>query len=432
METATGLPQSELEISQRASNGNATEKRYGAGFTVGRQAGCDYVVDDPKVSRRHFRCVTRDGEWWIEDLGSSNGTFLDGKRLEPRRPQRLGECNRVTIGPAGRPFDLRVIGARVGDRDPDLERRYLDPDYEGPMGERTAFVRAAVFEKQKKERRKFRIWLSAGVSVLLVVAAIAGFQFYNLQQMQRVAVDIFYTMKELELQILDLRGLVEQADEQVREEYEQGLIQKERRLAKLQASYASYVDKLFSGRLFQSDEDELILRMARVFGECEADAPREFVAEVKNYIDKWQASARLQRSIDVLQTRDYASLIADALKAQQLPPQFLYLALQESGFDPRAVGPMTRYGHAKGMWQFIPITAERFGLRLGPLAAENAYDPEDERHNVDKATHAAARYLREIYMTDAQASGLLVMASYNWGEGNILRRPAASEGPWPA
>ena len=34
---------------------------------------------------------------------------------------------------------------------------------------------------------------------------------------------------------------------------------------------------------------------------------------------------------------------------------------------------------------------------------------------------AAARYLKDIYSTDAQASGLLVMASYNWGEDKVVR-----------
>jgi hypothetical protein len=44
----------------------------------------------------------------------------------------------------------------------------------------------------------------------------------------------------------------------------------------------------------------------------------------------------------------------------------------------------------------------------------------DDRFNWEKATPAAARYIKEIYSTDAQASGLLVMASYNWGEYRVI------------
>ena len=51
---------------------------------------------------------------------------------------------------------------------------------------------------------------------------------------------------------------------------------------------------------------------------------------------------------------------------------------------------------------------------------EKRQDPEDERHNFQKSTQAAARYLRDLYQTDAQGSGLLVMACYNWGEWRVL------------
>ena len=74
------------------------------------------------------------------------------------------------------------------------------------------------------------------------------------------------------------------------------------------------------------------------------------------------------------------------------------------------------------MWQFIPETGERYGLAIGPLVKFRRPDPADDRSNWEKATVAAARYIKEIYATDAQASGLLVMASYNWGEGRVIKR----------
>lgn len=104
-----------------------------------------------------------------------------------------------------------------------------------------------------------------------------------------------------------------------------------------------------------------------------------------------------------------------------LSPQFFYLALQESDFNLNATGPKTRYGIAKGMWQFIPSTAGRYGLRIGPLVKSKRPDPRDERHNFEKSTQAAAKYLRDIYDTEAQASGLLVTASYNWGENRVIK-----------
>jgi soluble lytic murein transglycosylase-like protein len=106
--------------------------------------------------------------------------------------------------------------------------------------------------------------------------------------------------------------------------------------------------------------------------------------------------------------------------AQDLPPQFFYLALQESEFDSAVVGPETRFGIAKGMWQFMPATAVQYGLKTGPLIRVARPDPRDERQNVSKSTSAAAKYLSDMYNTEAQASGLLVIAGYNWGH-NVVR-----------
>ena len=107
---------------------------------------------------------------------------------------------------------------------------------------------------------------------------------------------------------------------------------------------------------------------------------------------------------------------------QSMPPQFFYLALQESNFNNKAIGPRTRFGIAKGPWQFIPPTAVEYGLHTGPLVEVRRFDPKDDRHNFTKATAATAKYLHDLYNTKAQASGLLVMASYNWGYGRVRNR----------
>jgi membrane-bound lytic murein transglycosylase D len=128
----------------------------------------------------------------------------------------------------------------------------------------------------------------------------------------------------------------------------------------------------------------------------------------------------LSKAIQTARANGYTATIADDLLAQGLPPQFFYLALQESDFDPYTSGPVTKKGIAKGMWQFIPETAVKYGLHLGPLVDLRRPDPGDDRHHYEKATKAAAKYLKELYSTDAQASGFLVMACYNWGEDNVL------------
>jgi membrane-bound lytic murein transglycosylase D len=188
----------------------------------------------------------------------------------------------------------------------------------------------------------------------------------------------------------------------------------------LENSYDRYVDSLDVYRNGLSEEEKIILRMARRFGECEINMPDGFVQEVTTYIRNWQSGQRLANVIARAKRKRYIPAIVRAMAEQELPAQFLYLAIQESNLDQRAVGPPTRFGIAKGMWQFIPTTGEKYGLRIGPLKDEASVDLLDERHDFLKSTAAAARYLRDIYTTDAQASGLLVMASYNWGEQRVL------------
>ena len=69
------------------------------GVTLGRHPKlCDLVIDDPSISRRHFR-VGRSGEGlFVEDLNSLNGTFLDNARLQPFEAVALQEGHSLTAG----------------------------------------------------------------------------------------------------------------------------------------------------------------------------------------------------------------------------------------------------------------------------------------------------------------------------------------------
>ena len=54
------------------------------GLTVGRDPGCDVVIVTRKISRRHARFIRLDDAVFVEDLGSHNGIFIDGKRVQGR------------------------------------------------------------------------------------------------------------------------------------------------------------------------------------------------------------------------------------------------------------------------------------------------------------------------------------------------------------
>jgi pSer/pThr/pTyr-binding forkhead associated (FHA) protein len=63
----------------------------GTELTVGRGGGCSVVLDDSFVSQLHARLYVADGRWVIEDLGSTNGTWINADRVGGPRPLAVGD-----------------------------------------------------------------------------------------------------------------------------------------------------------------------------------------------------------------------------------------------------------------------------------------------------------------------------------------------------
>jgi len=103
--------------------------------------------------------------------------------------------------------------------------------------------------------------------------------------------------------------------------------------------------------------------------------------------------------------RPYFDMIDAVLTYHGLPKELKYLAVIESYLKTYAVSWLG----AVGPWQFMLETGRRFGLKI------NAYV--DERTDYYKSTHAAAKYLSELY--NMYNDWLLVIAAYNGGPGNV-------------
>lgn len=286
-----------------------------------------------------------------------------------------------------------------------------------PAGEHTMLIRQAFQRVHTRNRRKY-VWMIGALGILVLAVASYALYLNNRQSRQRaMAQDLFYTIKSLDLDIANVENLVLQR-QSPQGRVEIGKYQNRRR--ELEKSYDQFLNSLHVYTAKLTPERRLVMRVARIFGECELDMPAGFPEEIENYIHKWQSTGRFRQGIARAAANGYTRTITHELLAEDLPPQFFYLALQESDFDPFISGPPTRKGIAKGMWQFIPETAVKYGLHIGPLADFRRPDPGDDRHHYDRATKAAAAYLKDLYSTDAQASGFLVMACYNWGEDYVL------------
>ena len=85
------------------------------GLTIGRQSDCDVVLNLARVSRQHARIERRGDDFWLRDLGSTNGTLLAGRRIEEHPLQngdtiRIGDAQLV-FKQAASPDDLTLMDA---------------------------------------------------------------------------------------------------------------------------------------------------------------------------------------------------------------------------------------------------------------------------------------------------------------------------------
>lgn len=117
-------------------------------------------------------------------------------------------------------------------------------------------------------------------------------------------------------------------------------------------------------------------------------------------------------AITALIQRDarYRSMMLEALRRHQIPEDFYYVAIAESGLS-NGTSPRG----AKGFWQFMPASASEYGLRVSETI--------DQRCDPVQATEAACQYFRDSYRMFGNWS--LVAASYNMGAPGLQRKLSA-------
>jgi membrane-bound lytic murein transglycosylase D len=412
-----------IKVTVQQEGRNPNELQFRKSFFIGREDSCELQILSLGISRKHAEVYFEKGRWWIKDLHSANGTFLNGEKIT-KIP--IGRSTKVDLGTGDASLIFNVEGfsaeAKTIREAPQsvtqVIERYFTPESEQRPGEHTILIRRAFKRLQYQQRKKYFLIIGGVLLVAIIFAAYGYLQHQEVKKQKALAAQIFYSMKAMELELVKLQ---ERAEAEKDEAALTEINQTRNRQVELTRSYEKFLEQLhFYEDSKWNETDRLILHVARFFGECELGMPQEFLDEVYKYIKEWKTTNRLENAINAAVENRFNETISRIMLEYHLPPQFFYLALQESNFNVKTIGPRTRFGIAKGIWQFIPATAARYGLRNGPLVGLRQYDPKDERFYFEKSTRAAARYIRDIYNTEAQASGLLVLASYNWGERKVV------------
>jgi hypothetical protein len=92
--TKARAPRSVVVLSERGGKGRS-HPFDGDQLQIGRAEACQVQLDDTYASQFHARIYRRDGSWFVEDLGSTNGTYLNQRRLTAPAEIRAGDRLRI-------------------------------------------------------------------------------------------------------------------------------------------------------------------------------------------------------------------------------------------------------------------------------------------------------------------------------------------------
>jgi hypothetical protein len=321
--------------------------------------------DDALVSRTHARLTLERGTLWIEDLGSRNGTFINGKMIEKKTMVRAGD--KVTLGQLSS-FQCSPWNA-------------LEPSRFASV----VLTQVTNIAARIKRRPKASIWPQFLI-LQLIVSVVVGAAWWGGKKFRMHAV-------ESQPATLESNGVSAEVTRK----------QQDRKVVSIPDVPRNFI------------WDEIVA-VSRRFG----DAPPsvmdvQFQKKVESWIERFTRGDAHKKLFE--RKEKYWPTILSALSQEGLPAELGYLVWIESEFNLNAQS----HAGALGLWQFMPGTARDFGLQV------DAQRKIDERIDAVKSSKAAAQYLSMLLKQFGTDRYMLAIASYNAGQNKIQRKTIAAQ-----
>ncbi len=165
-----------------------------AALTIGRSSDSDIVIDDTLASRRHAEVKWRNDTLFIKDLNSSNGTLVNGRRIDPQTEIALNNSDVIVIG------DSRLI-IRI---EPAFVQTPISPVSEEPV-KTSRFVPPAQVAKTKFPKG-IVIGAAAGVLVIAaIVAVVVALSISNQNEIRAAAADSLIALTDTGIETTDAK-----------------------------------------------------------------------------------------------------------------------------------------------------------------------------------------------------------------------------------
>jgi pSer/pThr/pTyr-binding forkhead associated (FHA) protein len=93
---AVPTPTGPTSVVVHPPEGKARTVKIGPSMTIGRAPECELLIDDTYASSQHARIFGKNGTWYVEDLGSTNGTFVNDQKLAA--PAMVQQGDKIRVG----------------------------------------------------------------------------------------------------------------------------------------------------------------------------------------------------------------------------------------------------------------------------------------------------------------------------------------------